>query len=98
MASDERESDILYEHYDGASPTTPAAPEPYGPPPSYPGTGIMAEPLVAVAVAVAGPPRREGGAEVYHRRLSVSDESDTSSVDERLSVASIASSIEDQLT
>ena len=33
-----------------------------------------------------------------HRRLSLSSESETSSVDEQLSVSSIASSIEDQLT
>lgn len=41
----------------------------------------------------------EGGLELsLHRRLSLDSESDTSSVDERLSVSSIASSVEDQLT
>lgn len=48
-------------------------------------------------------PTYAGGAEgalehSVHHRLSLDSESDTSSVDERLSVSSIASSIEDQLT
>lgn len=83
-----------YAAYGGADPTSPRAiltadePPSYEPPPGKsPLDSLTADDL----------PLRSPVGEV-HRRLSIDEESEGSSIDDNLSVASITSSIEDQLT
>ena len=88
MATHESVSD--YEQYDATNPHVNLTDDP----PSY---EPPSDQLPTVALTSKDLPLKSPGGEV-HRRLSIDEESDTSSADEKLSVVSITSSIEDQLT